>query len=79
VQADAAQRLNCLLQLRQREGRRHQFEHHRAVLDLTAKPSDRGRQDAAVIDRHRDTDAAAFLHRQSAIARRLRHQPCLVE
>ena len=53
MQPHAGQRLDRALQLQQRKRRRHQLEYDRAIFDLAAQPADRGREDAAVVRRHR--------------------------
>src|SRR5471030_1318996 len=73
MQPDPRQRLDRALKLRQGEGRRHQFKHHRAVLDLATQPADCGREDTAMVDRHRRADAI-FWRRASEIARGLGDQ-----
>ena len=72
VQADAGDRFHRALQFQQREGGRHQFEHHRAVFHLAAQPRDGGGQDAAMIEHHaraeRRIAATGFATRPSRAA-----------
>ncbi len=53
VDQPACERLNTALQLQQGEFGRHQLEYHRTVFDLGAQPRDAGRENAAMIRRHR--------------------------
>ena len=46
------------LQLQQGERSRHQFEHHRAILDLGAQPGDAGGENAPMVARHGAARAA---------------------
>src|SRR5436190_11431620 len=84
VQPDTGERLDGALQLQEREGWRHQFEHDRPVLDLAAQAAERRRQDAAMVERHRDAGAESVAsgswagHRPADIARRLSDQPGLI-
>src|SRR6267154_41499 len=81
VQPDTGERLDGALQLQQREGRRHQLEHDRPVFDLAAQAAERGRQDPAMIERHRDAGAQAIAgeRRPPEVAGRLGDEPRLVQ
>ena len=56
VQPHPRERLDRSLQLRERERRRQQLEHERTVSQRAAHPSDRRREDAPVVERHRHPD-----------------------
>jgi len=85
VQGDAADRLHGALQRREGEGLGHQFEDHRAVLQLAAQAAEARGEDAAVVGDHRRAEAdGAGLGRRAAlgagaVAGRLRREAGLVE
>src|SRR6478672_548529 len=53
VQLDSGNRLHRALQIKKREGRRHQLKYNRTVFHLAAQPRDGGGEDAAMVEHHR--------------------------
>ena len=81
VQRAPADRLRRALQRGEREGRRHQFKDHRAILHLGAQAPDGGGEDAPVIVAHGFTQRAGLVDERARapVAARLLHKPGLVE
>jgi len=78
------QRFHRLLQFVEGEGRRHQLEGDRTILDLGAQPAHGRGQNAPMVELHRPAELRrlAFeemLSVRAPVARRFEKQPCAVE